>query len=81
MGFSCCEAWALKSMGSLIVACGLSCSVACEIFVPRLGIKLKSLALKGRFSNTGPAGKSPVYKVLNTIKCMELCGDVIVATR
>ena len=32
-GFSCCEAWALEHAGSVIVLPGLSCPVACGIFL------------------------------------------------
>ena len=31
-GFSCCGAWALGTQASVVVAHGLSCSVACGIF-------------------------------------------------
>ena len=32
-GFSCCGAWAPGGVGSVFVACGFSCSVACGIFL------------------------------------------------
>ena len=32
-GFSCCRAWAPGCMGSVFVACGLSCPVVCGIFL------------------------------------------------
>ena len=45
--------------GYLVVAGGLSCSVACEILVPRPGIKHMSHVLAGRFLTTGPPEMSP----------------------
>ena len=39
---------------------GLSCPMACEILVPRPGMESTSPALQGRFSTTGPPGKSLV---------------------
>ena len=38
-GFSCCGAWALGHVGSVLVAYGLSCSAACGIF-PDQGLNL-----------------------------------------
>ena len=43
---------------TLVVACGLSCSVACEILVPQPGIEPMSPALQGRFLTREPPGKS-----------------------
>ena len=42
----------------VVEASGLSCPVACGILVPRPGIEPVSPALEGRFSTTGPPGKS-----------------------
>ena len=53
-------AWGLWSTGSVVVAHGLSCSVACGIF-PDQGSNLLSLALVGGFFTTEPPGK-PVTK-------------------
>ena len=55
--------WALymQHTGSLVVACRLSCPVACGILVPRSGIELASPALEGRFLITGPLGKSLTF--------------------
>ena len=39
---------------------GLSCPMACEILVPRPEMESTSPALQGRFSTTGPPGKSLV---------------------
>ena len=52
VGFSC------QRLGSLVVACGLSCCVACGILLSRPGIQPVSPALKGEFLTTGPPGKS-----------------------
>ena len=38
--------------------CGLNCSTACGIFIPRPGIKPISPGLQGRFLTSGPPGKS-----------------------
>ena len=46
-GFSCCRAQALEHMGSVVVADRLSCSAACGISVPGLGIEPVSPALAG----------------------------------
>ena len=39
---------------SLVVACGLRCSMACGILVPQPGIKSASPALQGGFLTAGP---------------------------
>ena len=44
----------LQSAGSVVVALGLSCSLACGILVPQSEIEPKSPALAGRFLTTGP---------------------------
>ena len=44
-------------MGAVVVVCGLSCSVTCEILVPSPGIEPVSPALRGEFLTTGPPGK------------------------
>ena len=45
-------------MGLLVAACGVSCSEARGILVPRPGIEPSSPALQNRFLTTGPPGKS-----------------------
>ena len=55
-GFSCCGARALGARASLVVAHGLSCSMACGIF-PDQGSNPCPLHL-GRFLTTAPTGKS-----------------------
>ena len=45
---------------SVVLACRLSCPMACGILVPRRGIQPVSPALAGGFLTTGPAGKSQV---------------------
>ena len=56
---SSCGSRAPERVGSLVVARGLSCPVACGILVSRPGIKLVSPALQDQFLTTGPPGKSP----------------------
>ena len=46
--------------GSVVVACGLSCSKACCILVPWPGVEPMSPALQSGFLTTGPPGKSPL---------------------
>ena len=46
--------------GSVVVAHGLSFSVACGILVPQPEVEITSPALQGRFLITGPSGKAPV---------------------
>ena len=48
----------LQCMDSLVVAHGLSCSVACGILVPGPGVEPASPALQDGFVTTGPSGKS-----------------------
>ena len=55
-GFSCCEAQALGTQASVVVARGLRCSAACGI--PRSGLEPVSPALAGGFLTTAPPGKS-----------------------
>ena len=43
----------LHCIASLVVACGFSCPTACEILVPRAGIKPMSLGLAGGFLTAG----------------------------
>ena len=52
-----CGELALELMGSEIVACQLSSSVACEILITLLGIKPLSPAWQGKFLTTRPPGK------------------------
>ena len=53
-----CGAQAPDCTGSVLVAQGLGCLVACEILVPWSGIEPTSLTSQGRFSTTLPPGKS-----------------------
>ena len=53
-----CAVSLLQHVGSLVVACGLSCSTASGIWVPCLGIKPESLASQGELLTTGLPGKS-----------------------
>ena len=62
-GFSCCGAQALQCTGSVVVAHGLSCSVACGIFLDQ-GSNPVSPALAGGFLTTEPSGK-PCPVLLN----------------
>ena len=48
------------------VAHGISCSKACRILVPPLGIEPTSPALNGRFLTTGPPTKSSTHGFLTT---------------
>ena len=50
----------LKNLGSVVVAHGLSCSAACEIF-PGPGLEPVSPALAGGFLITVPPGKSSLF--------------------
>ena len=60
LGLSCgTQDLQLWHAGSVVVALGLSCPVACGILVPRPGIEPTSPALEGGFLTTGPPGKSP----------------------
>ena len=55
-----CGVWASHCcgfLGSVVVAHGLSCSTACEIF-PRPGIEPVTSMLTGRFLSTMPIGKA-----------------------
>ena len=45
---------------TLAVACGLSCSTAGGVLVPRPGFEPRSPSLQGRFLTTGPPGKSRI---------------------
>ena len=57
-GFSYGGEWAVWHVGSVAVAHGLSCPMACGILAPRLGIEPLSPALAGGFLTTGPPEKS-----------------------
>ena len=57
-GFSCCRARALGPQASVVVAHGLSCSMACGN-LPRPGLEPMSPALAGGFLINAPPGKSP----------------------
>ena len=55
-------------MGFLVVAHGLSCSVARGILVPQPGVKPACLVLQGGFSTSGPPGESWL-SILNIAVC------------
>ena len=56
------EARGLRSPGaSVVVAHGLSCSVACGILVLQPGIQPESPTFQDGFSTTGSPGKSPFF--------------------
>ena len=55
----CCGAWAPEYIDPAVVACGLTCPMACGMLVSWPGIKPMSPALGGRFLTTGAPGKSP----------------------
>ena len=55
---SSCGARAPECTGSVVVARGLSCPVACGILAPRPGVEPASPALEGGFLTTGLPGKS-----------------------
>ena len=62
--------------GSVLVAQGLSCPVACGILVPWSGIEHTSSTSQGRFSTTLPPGKSHnqflylIHFILWRVKCV-----------
>ena len=64
--FSNCGTWALERMGSVVVARGLSCPVACGILVPQAAIEPASPALEGGFLTTGPPG-SPCNVIIKYV--------------
>ena len=55
---SCCGMQAPECVGSVVVAHGLSCSLACGILVSWARIEPVSPALEGRCFTSGPPGKS-----------------------
>ena len=56
--FCCGACTPVVAWGSVVEACGLRCSEACGILVPRPRIEPESPALEGRFLITGPPGES-----------------------
>ena len=52
-----CGSWIPERESSVVVVCGLSCSTALGILVPRPGIKPTSPALQSGFLTTGPPEK------------------------
>ena len=58
----------LSTPASVVVAHGLSCSVACGISVSRPGNKSVSPALTGGFSTTGPPRNVPSLHILKYSK-------------
>ena len=68
-----CARFCCGEQASLVVACRLSCLVACGILVPRAGIELMSPALEGIFLTTEPPGKSQCLTLMAhevTIPCI-----------
>ena len=57
----------LQHMDSLVLACGLTGSMACGILVPRPGIEPVSPALQGGFLAAAPPGKSQGHTVLSGV--------------
>ena len=55
----------LWCVGSVVVACMLSCSMAHGALVPQPGIELTSLALQGVFLTAGPPENSPLVQFLS----------------
>ena len=55
-----CGPQALEHTGSVVVACGLSCSKTCGMLVPRPGIKPAFPELQGGFLISGQPGQSLV---------------------
>ena len=55
---SSCGIWAPERTGPVAVVCGLSCPAAYGIPTPCSGLEPMSPGLEGRFSTTGPQGKS-----------------------
>ena len=62
---SSCGTWAPEHAGSVVVACGLSCSMACGISVPWPGIEPAFPTLEGGFLTTGPPGSPQYFIILN----------------
>ena len=60
-----CSSWALELVSSIVVARGLTCSVACGILVPWPRVKPTSPASRGRFLTPGSPGKSPSLSFKN----------------
>ena len=73
----------VQRLDSLVVHRGLSCSWPRAILVPRPGIKPVSSALQGRFSATGPLGKSRMlgcFGCVIAIPSHKLCGVSLILT-
>ena len=71
--FAGCAGFCCGAQASLVVACRLSCLVACGILVPQAGIELMSPALEGIFLTTEPPGKSQCLTLMAhevTIPCI-----------
>ena len=60
---------------SLMVACGLSCSVACLVLVPQPGVESACPPLQGGFLTTGLPGKSHLAAFITIKKpaCVYMC--------
>ena len=55
---SSCGVWAPEQAGSVVVAHGLSCPMACGILVPQPGMEPMSPTLEGKILTTRPPGRS-----------------------
>ena len=65
--FSCCRAWALGCLGSVVVAYGLACPKAHGIFLDQGSNPAVSPALAGEFLATGLPGKSLSLLFVGTV--------------
>ena len=75
-GYSPAAACRLQSAGSIVVEHdGHSCPISCRIPVPRPGTEPGSPAVQGRFSTTGPPGKS---LELFSIESFTLAGEDVI---
>ena len=75
-GFSCCRAWALTHVGSVVVLHWLSCPMACGN-LPGPGIEPVLSALAGRFLTNGPPGSLAAAAAVKSVQsCPTLCNPV-----
>ena len=71
-GFSCCRAWALTHVGSVVVLHWPSCPMACGD-LPGPGIEPVLSALAGRFLTNGPPGSPAAAAAAAAVKSLQLC--------
>ena len=76
VAFTCCGAWVLEPVGSVVVLHGLSCPWACGILVSGPGIEPMSPALEGRCPTTGSPRKFQACFLLDSpsLACVWPCG-------